>query len=197
MSRNIKDVDTRIRRLCLFASTGEDEMHRLGTALLETFRDVCRYNTEAAVDTYNDLCSFDGNLLEHDSEERRMNEALIRLEFFATEESRKRYEDDIDGILRSGWMIRVMEALKMKVYSFAEYGPEFVSILNLAYMNAYEYCEQDILEALSMGRSTYYRKKRRAVILFGLAFLEFRAGLGARKLIPQEPAVGEQIRLAL
>ena len=45
MSRNIKDVDTRIRRLCLFASTGEDEMHRLGTALLETFRDVCRYNT--------------------------------------------------------------------------------------------------------------------------------------------------------
>ena len=191
------DIDSRIHRMCRFYGTDEEEMLERGTQLLTGFRDVCRANGDAALDTMDDLLSHAAACYGEESASDRMYEALIQLEFFADEASRSRYEDDIDGILRTGWMIRVMEALKRKVYGFADYGPEFVEILNLCYMNAYDYDEQDILEALSMGRSTYFRKKKRAVILFGLAFREYMISLGNRQIEQRGPEVGEQIRLAI
>ncbi len=196
MSRNT-DVDTRIRRMCMLAGTDEEKMNRLGTDLLETFRDVCRCNTGALFDTVSGLCGYGGDYCESETEEQRIREAVIRLEFFAAEMDRRRYEDAIDEILHTDWMIRVMEILKMKVYTFADFGQEFVEILNLCYMNAFDYSEGDIPEMLNMGRSTYYKKKKRAVTLFGLAFYGFKTGFGAEAPVTREPAVGEQIRMAL
>ena len=149
----------------------EEEMRRLGTDLLETFRDVCRYNTCLASDTAGRLLSYGEGAF---SGEDTMRETIVRLEFFAGEMERKRYEEALDRIFQTDYMLRVMEILKMKVYSFSDYGPEFVSILDLCYMNSFDYGEGEILEELCMGRSTFYKKKKRAVTLFGLAFLGWR-----------------------
>ena len=94
------DIDTRIRRFCMISCTNEKEMENLGKSLLTIFRDVCRSNTGDAEEIIADLCSDS----EEDDEFRRMNESLVRLEFFATEGERCRYERSIHSVLETGWM---------------------------------------------------------------------------------------------
>lgn len=174
MCRVPDDVDTRIHRKCVFSGTDEKSMEKLGGDLLSIFRDVCRDNTIKANYTVGELCDFEYYPDESDSY-RRMEEALTRLEFFTADSKRDRYENEIRLILQTGQMIRIMEALKYRVYSFSKYGPEFVSILTTCYMNTFSYTNEEASEYLNMGVSTLYKKKRRAVILFGLAFLEYKA----------------------
>ena len=87
-----KDVDTRIHNMCLLEMTTEEEMTRLGTSLLLTFRDVCRTSIENAEDKTERLCSV---LMEHESPYdmvRRVNESMVWLEFFASEANRQKEE---------------------------------------------------------------------------------------------------------
>ena len=174
MCRNQNDIDTRIHRKCMFAGTDEEKMEKLGGDLLGLFRDVCRTSTVRANDMVSELCSYD--CPEEPYDYRKMEEALTRLEFFTSESRRDCYDNEIRLILQTGQMIRIMEALKYNVYNFSKYGPEFVSILTTCYMNTFNYTNEEASEYLNMGVSTLYKKKRRAVILFGLAFLEYKAG---------------------
>ena len=168
------DIDSRIHRICMLLRTNEEDMYMLGKSLLVLFRDLFRSTRLDADDMVDDLCS-DSEELEED---KRMREALTRLEFFATESVRKRYESEIDSILQTGWLLQVMEALKAKVYSFPDYGPDFVSILTLTYLNTFKYSVEEIEETTCLSKATIYRHKRRAIILFGLAFLEYKNGFG-------------------
>ena len=72
-------------------------------------------------------------------------------------------------------MLKIMESLKYTVYSYGKYGPEFVSILSTCYMSSFDYTNEEASEILNMSESTFYRKKKRAVILFALAFLDYKA----------------------
>ncbi len=164
------DIDSRIHRICMLSLTNEGEMYMLGKSLLTLFRDVFRSTRLDADEMVEKLCS-DSEELEED---RRMQEALTRLEFFATESMRKRYESEIDNILQTGWLLRVMEALKAKVYNFPDYGPDFVTILTLTYLNTFKYTIEEIEEATCLSKATIYRHKKRAIIMFGLAFLEYK-----------------------
>ena len=166
-------LDSRINNLCSIAGYTEDEMQKLGTKLLRIFRDVCRNNKLDADDIIEDLCS---DSFESD-EYKRMNESLVRLEFFASESTRSRYESDINKTMKTAWMLKVMETLKMNVYSFDGYGPEFVSILTLCYMTSFKYTEQEILAELNISRQNFYKKKKYATILFALEFEEFKQEL--------------------
>ena len=183
------DIDSRIHRICMLLRTTEDEMYKLGKSLLTLFRDLFRSTRLDADDMVDKLCS-DSEEIEED---RRMRESLTRLEFFATESIRTRYESEIDNILQTGWLLQVMEALKAKVYSFPDYGPDFVSILSLTYLNTFKYSLEEIEEATCLSRATVYRHKKRAVILFGLAFLEYKNGFAATD--PEAIGyTGEQLR---
>ena len=169
-------LESRINNLCSIAGYTEDEMQKLGTKLLRIFRDVCRNNKLDADDIIEDLCS---GSFESD-EYKRMNESLIRLEFFASESTRSRYESEINKTMKTAWMLKVMETLKMNVYSFDGYGPEFVSILTLCYMTSFKYTEQEILAELNISRQNFYKKKKYATILFALEFEEFKQDISVR-----------------
>ena len=164
------DIDSRIHRICMLSRTSEEEMYVLGKSLLVLFRDVFKSTRLDADDMVDKLCS-DSEEIEED---KRMQEALTRLEFFATESVRNRYESEIDSILQTGWLLRIMEALKTKVYNFPDYGPDFVSILTLTYLNTFKYTIEEIEEATCLSKATIYRHKKRAIIVFGLAFLEYK-----------------------
>ena len=71
-------------------------------------------------------------------------------------------------------MSEALETLKIKVYNFPDYGPDFVSILNLTYLNTFKYSIEEIEETTCLSRATIYRHKKRAIIMFGLAFLEYK-----------------------
>ena len=117
------DVDTRIDRMCMLHGIPTDDVYVLGKSMLTLFRDVFSSTMLDADDMYEKLCSDFDEI----DENRRMSEALTRLQFFATEGMRIRYEKEIDDILQTGWLLHVMEALKIKVYNFPDYGPDFVA----------------------------------------------------------------------
>lgn len=196
MCRGQKNVDSRIHRMCMLAMTDEEHMAELGETLLELFHDVCRYNTIRANDMVSDLCYFDEYPGQGD-DTREMEEALVRLEYFTSESRRDRYENEIQGILRTGQLIRIMDALKCTIYSFGKQGPEFVSILSTCYMNAFDYSYEEASEVLNMGVSTLYKKKRRAVILFGLAFLDYKASLQGKNHMNGFGSEGSQVCMGI
>lgn len=196
MCGNQKDVDSRIHRMCMLAMTDEEHMAILGETLLELFHDVCRYNTARAKDMVSDLCYFDDDPAYSD-DTRDMEEALLRLEYFTSDSRRDRYENEIQGILQTGQLIRIMEALKCTIYGFGKYGPEFVSILTTCYMNAFDYTYEEASEVLNMGVSTLYKKKKRAVILFGLAFLDYKASFQGKSHINGFASEGSQVSMAI
>lgn len=170
-----KDIDTRIHRKCVFAGTDEDKMVKLGERLLNAFHEVCSCNTRKANEVVAELCYFDDDYYDPSEEVKLMDQALARLEFFAEESDKDRYKREIHNILQMAQYTRIMESLKYTVYGYGKYGPEFVSILTTCYMSSFDYTNEEASELLNMSESTFYRKKRRAVILFALAFLDYKA----------------------
>lgn len=161
--------------MCMMAGTNECEMEELGSTLLETFHDVCRCTTEAANDVVADLCYQPDVYFEHSNALMEMSGAVTRLEVFLSDARKDDFEREIEIIQQTAGILRIMDALRYRVYSFGKYGPEYVDILNTRYMNRFDYTNAEASEILKMGESTYYRKKKAAVILFGLAFLEYKA----------------------
>ena len=146
------DIDTRIHRICMLLHTTEDEMLMLGKALLTLFRDVFRNTRLDADDMVEMLCSDS----EESEEDKRMSEALTRLEFFATEGTRLRYEAEIESILQTGWLLRVME------------GVLFTDILSAFHHGA------------GMGHAGGHPKEHRDAALFRVVKGGARHGIGLR-----------------
>ena len=182
--------------MCMMAGTDECQMEELGSTLLEVFHDVCRYNTEAAKDMMADLCYHPDLCFEKGDDIAEMDTAVTRLEIFLSDARRDEYEREIESIQQTAGMLRIMDALRYRVYSFGKYGPEYVDILNTRYMNRFDYTNTEASEILRMGESTYYRKKKAAVILFGLAFLEYKASRSGDNTGSFDPD-GMQMRLAI
>ena len=197
MCRNRVDIDARIHQRCALAMTDEKEMAALGERLLNVFHEVCSSNTAKANDLVDELCYYDGELYDPSEETKVMDQALIRLEYFAEESKRDRYNREINSILQTGQMIRIMDALKCKIYNYGKNGPEYVSVLSTYYMNTFEYTNEEASEILNMSLSTFYRRKRRAVILFGLAFLEFKAEVLGYDIMYQADNKGSQISMLM
>lgn len=197
MCRNRVDADERIHKKCALAMTDEKAMAELGEKLLAVFHEVCSGNTLKANDVTNELCYYAGEVYDPSEETKLMDQALIRLEYFVEDSERDRYDREIKSILQTGNMIRIMDALKCKLYNYGKAGPEYVSVISTYYMNAFEYTNEEASEILNMSLSTFYRRKRRAVILFGLAFLEYKAEiLGYDPMYMADPD-GSQISMGM
>ena len=195
MCRNQKDIDTRIHRKCVFAGTDETKMIELGERLLNAFREVCNSNTQKANAVVGELCYTDEEFYDPSNEVRLMDQALLKLEVFAEEADRDKYKREIHNILQLAQMVKIMESLKYTVYSYGKYGPEFVSILTTCYMSSFDYTNEEASELLNMSESTFYRKKKRAVILFALAFLDYKAHWRGMDPIFQDE--GDQVSMVI
>lgn len=182
--------------MCMMAGTSECEMEELGSTLLEAFHDVCRYTTEAANDVAADLCYGPDMCFERDDNITDMSRAVTRLEIFLSDARKDEYLREIERIQQTAGILRIMDALRCWVYSFGKYGPEYVDILNTRYLNRFDYTNAEASEVLRMGESTYYRKKKAAIILFGLAFLEYKANCFGNSQESFDPE-GMQMRMTI
>ena len=76
-------------------------------------------------------------------------------------------------------MVRVMDQVKMNVYTFDDYGPEFVSILTLCYMSSFRFTGAEAAQELRISEQNFYKKKKYAVILLGVAWEEYKREITA------------------
>ena len=197
MCRTSRSIDNRIHTMCMYAMTDEEKMADLGGELLEIFHAVCSHNTLRANEVADELCYYDDDYCDPSEDKQDMDQALLKLEVFMSESGRDNYEREIRNIFQIGHMIRIMDALKFIVYNTSKHGPEFVSILTTCYMNSFEYTNEEACEVLNMSLSTFYRKKRRAEILFGLAFLEYKAKVRGTTPVDFVTREGMQLSMAI
>ena len=187
--RMADSLETRIDRLCRLIGRTTDDMQREGEFILSIVSDACRDTGLYANELVEDICS---DSYESD-EYRKMSEGLTKLEFFAPEMTRQRYQAEINEIFRTAWMIKVIDTVKDNIYTFKKYGPQFVDIITLAYTSSFDSTVEEMAEELQMSTQNFYKKKRYATILFAYEFERFRNALALSK----EPAGwrGEQMTL--
>ena len=104
-----------------------------------------------------DYCSWD------------LNSALMYLENFAPNEKRERFAETIQSLFQVKWMVEIVDAAMVRVRDFPLDGELYSEILSLFYLSRFQYSETEMLNQLEMERSTYYRRKKEAVTVFGLA----------------------------
>ena len=163
MGRNIR-TKSRIQRMCNVCEIQEKDLYDRGKLLLEIYRDVCWRTVSTARVVREDLIDYTaGERVSSD-----LDSALIYLETFAPEEGKERFEEKIRSLFEVKWMIDVIDAAMVKVKEFPVYGDMYFDLISAYYMGRFVYTESEILELLGVERSTFYRRKKEAITLFGL-----------------------------
>lgn len=174
MNSNRTGPANRIRAICKSRKIDETSVYAKAKKLLEIYRDVC-WDTADYADQMKESISYDycsGSL----------DSALLYLEEFAPNESKEHFAEKIQSLFRVKWMVEIVDQAMIKVHDFPLNGELYAEILSMYYLSRFQYSESEILEQLSIERSSYYRRKKEAVTVFGLtlwggSITEFRTSM--------------------
>lgn len=162
MSKN--NTKSRIQRMCAGSKLDENDLYERAKLLLEVYRDVCWSTVDYVCEVKEELQGYGNEYCSDD-----MDAALIYLENFAPDEGREKFEDKIRGLFETRWMIEIVDSAMIKVKECPVNGDLYFSLLSDYYLNRFMYTEKEMLEEYNIERSTYYRRKREAIKIFGIA----------------------------
>lgn len=161
MSKCRSQTMSDIKMLCRMQDLNDEDVYSKSRLILSIYRQVCWSAIGRADEVQEELfCTYGADL----------DEALIYLETFAPDEMRDQFENRIHTLFETRWMIELVDTALCKVREYPERGDLYCEILNLFYLSWFKYTESEVLELLNMERSTYYDRKKEAILLFGLAF---------------------------
>ena len=98
-----------------------------------------------------------------------LTDALVYLEEFAPDIERSEFEHRVSNLFENKWMIDLIDKAMSKVYDYYNNGRLYHEILSKSYLTAFRYTESELLEILNLERSTFYDRKKEAVMLLGIA----------------------------
>ncbi len=98
-----------------------------------------------------------------------LNSALVYLEAFAPDTEKQEFERRISTLFENKWMVDLIETAMMKIYNYHNNGKLYHEILSKSYLTAFRYTESELLELLNMERSSFYDRKREAILLLGVS----------------------------
>ena len=157
-----KDTRTlrNIRMICRMQNIDEEALYNRSKLILSIYRDIC-WSVMGRADRIHDeiVCTFGSNL----------DRALIYLETFAPDEARERFEERIRSLFETKWIIELVENTMLRVRDYPNRGDLYCEILSKCYLTCFKYRESELLELLNMERSTFYDRKKEAIMLFGLS----------------------------
>ena len=160
MSRYNTQVLSSIRMLCRMRNINEKVLYERAKLILSIYREVCWSTIDRANDVCDTLICTYGDSLDG---------ALIYLENFAPDEARERFEERIRSLFETKWIIELVDMAMLKIREYPDKGALYCEIISKAYLNRFKYRESEMLEVLNMERSTYYDRKKEAILLFGLS----------------------------
>ncbi len=91
------------------------------------------------------------------------------MENFAPDEQKEKFAAKIRALFSVKWMVEIVDSAIIKVREFPLNGELYAHILSMYYLGKFQYTEAEMMEELNLERSSYYRRKKEAVIVFGLA----------------------------
>ena len=160
MGRNNTQAMTNIRMLCRVQHLDERALYARSKLILSIYRDVCWSAVGRANDIESDLMETCGSALDS---------ALIYLETFAPDETRGQFEERVQSLFETRWIVELIESTMVRIRDYPVRGDLYCEILNLCYLNRFKYKETELLEILHIERSSFYDRKKEAVLLFGLS----------------------------
>jgi len=98
-----------------------------------------------------------------------LNEALVYLEHFAPDIEREEFEAKVSSLFENKWMIELIDKAMGKVYDYHNNGRLYHEILSKCYLTAFRYTESEVLELTNLERSTFYDRKKEAILLLGIS----------------------------
>lgn len=160
MSRNNTQALHSIRMMCRMQQVDEKVLYDRSRLILSIYRDVCWSTMGRAEEVYDDLICTCGTSLDG---------ALIYLETFVPNEARERFEEKIRSLFETKWIIELVDNAMGRIREYPCRGDLYCEILSKCYLSRFKYKEAEMLEIMDMERSTYYDRKKEAVMLFGLS----------------------------
>lgn len=138
----------------------EDVVYHRAKMILSVYRDVV-WAAKLTVDEtrFGIRCTYG----------RDLDTALVYLSDFAPTEKRQKFEERVTCLFETKWMIDLIDTAMLKVYDYHTNGRLYHEILSKCYTSFIPYTETELLETLIMERSTFYEKKKEAVMLLGIS----------------------------
>lgn len=160
MGRYNTQVLSNIRMICRMRNIDEKILYERAKLILSIYREVCWSTIERANNVCDTLiCTYGASL----------DGALIYLETFAPDEARERFEERIRSLFETKWIIELVDMAMIKIRDYPYKGDLYCEIISKTYLSRFKYREVEMLEVLNLERSTYYDRKREAILLFGLS----------------------------
>ena len=149
-----------IQQVCRVRHLDEDDTFTITRRLLENYRNALWIHSGTA-DVSRAILTGDGK--------RQVKEWYLTLKKFTREDQITASIDSaIFHICRTAWIMDVVDRVLQSVREFSPMGDTYHDILKLAYFDEKYMTDQEVMDELAMERSTYYRRKREAILLCGI-----------------------------
>ena len=138
----------------------KEKTYHKAKLLLKIYRDVI-WSIEDRVaeleEKYNEMGS------------NSLAEALDYLDDYDPNINRKELEIQICSVFESKLLIEIVDKALSKVKNYPDYGNVYFDILYKQYIEKYKYSEKLIIQVLNCERTTFYKRKKEAINLMGIA----------------------------
>lgn len=103
----------------------------------------------------------------------QLNTALLYLSDFAPDRAKEDFEITVSNLFQSHWLIKLIDLALRYVYDYPIYGDTYANILKLRFLEEAKRNDSTVSEMLSLERSTYYDRKKEAILLLGVSLWGF------------------------
>lgn len=159
MGRKDTKVVKSISRMYEQMNLDSSEILHKTKLLLSVYRDVVWATLHGVDEVHEDIYYFGSEL----------TDALVYLEEFAPDTEKAEFEAKISSLFENKWMIDLIDKAMTRVYDYHNNGRLYHEILSKCYLTAFRYTESEILELLNLERSTFYDRKKEAILLLGIS----------------------------
>ena len=150
-----------IRRMCGGLTLHPNDILHRATLVMRIYRDVVWMTARRA-----DMMREEVSAFSHGCE---LDTALTYLTEFAPNERKQDFETKVLSLFETKWLVDLIDDAMLRVLDYPVNGKLYFEILSKSYMTAFHYSETELLEIFNLERSTFYDRKREAVMLLGVA----------------------------
>jgi hypothetical protein len=142
----------------------EKILYERSKMLLKSYRFIC-WKTSKRADDIREVLECDYDYCSTD-----LNSALVYLENFAPDREKDQFARRIRNLFEVKWVVEIVDSAMMKVREYPDNGELYASILSVYYLSRFKFnVDQDVESEFGFDRSTFFRKKKEAIKVFGVA----------------------------
>lgn len=102
-----------------------------------------------------------------------LNTALLYLSDFAPTSKQMDFDAEVTSLFHSKWLLELIDIALTYVKDYPVYGEEFEQLIRLRFADETARTDAEVSEYLNLERSTFYQRKKEAILLLGISLWGF------------------------